>query len=113
MAKYTLDSYYTLGDTYLVLYSEFIYVKNFINKIGDKARYEQITSLQEELEKVKNSKKIVKILMSMYYLLLDFTAAQHEDTDKKFIQFSLMQKHAKSLNSPLVFNCILQELLKF
>lgn len=99
-----------MGETYTYLYSEFIYLKYHINKIGEKPRYEQILSLQEDLEKVKQPKQTNQILISIFYLLLNHSVENYSIEPLKFIKFKLRLKHARSLCSPVVLNCLLNEL---
>ena len=110
MPELTLDAYLTMGDTYTYLYSEFIYLKNYINSIGEKPRYEQINSLIENLEKKESPKnQTVKVLISIFYLLLEHEEETYAgDEGFNFLKFKVMIPYAKSINSPILLSALLK-----
>ena len=70
---FKISDYYCLGDTWVVLHAEYMYIKSFFKRIGHLTREEQVFNLLENLEKKGNIKKFSKINISLFYLMLEIS----------------------------------------
>ena len=111
MAKnLTLDSYLLMGDTYTYLYGEFTYLKTQVNKFGDIPPQQQIQQLLRDLEdKNQTTKQIQHILLSIFYLILDYNEEEYE-TGLKYLKFKIIAPHAKILCSQQFIITLLEQL---
>ena len=106
----TLTYYYSLSDAWPILYSEIIYIKYHLQKIGENDRKDQILVLIDELEKVQEEDQTQKILISIFYLLIEHNEIFSEVDHPKTIKFHARADLCKTLNSTFFLQLILNEL---
>ena len=108
--NFKISDYYSLGDTWVVLHAEYMYIKSFFKRIGHLSREEQVFNLLENLEKKGNIKKFSKINISLFYLMLEISlkpmkvSQSPSSTDipeipKKTACFSINQKISKKFTT--------------
>lgn len=62
---------------------------------------------------MKKEGQTAKILITIFYLLIDHEELTDEKYELQYVRFKLLFQHARSLCTPIVLNCILRELKKF
>lgn len=106
---FELNNYYSNSDTWTVLYSEIVYMRTFLTKIGELPKKQQVLYLIDELEKLKEDNKTEEILISIYFLLLEFKEVYNAD-EPKHLQFIVIQDCCKDLTSNFFMKTLLNEM---